>query len=654
MIKKQTIITILFALVALTAFGQTSNLANTYWRNEATGDWLIGFAEEHLIYNNRVLEIACQVEKKDAYTLTADNGEIIKVSKMKNGRRMITIGNAKPTVCSQITTATLPDYPTKDLTPFKDNGYQMGDTVTVVGWLKDCPKELLDKNPEFDIIAYSTFFNHKEIKACGEIDYHGRFVVKMPVENTQQVYMDWQRTAVRTVLEPGETYFFLHDYKTGQQLMMGSNARVQNELLTYGIRANSVEYSLKEGMTMEQAVDYKNCWADMHERNNTRLDSVLTNHPTLSRRYADYQHMDNLGVMGEHLLRASFYTKNAALPAEVIDYVDSHVWQNLREPYTLNRDFNTFLNLYYVSASQPIQRALEMSPSTILRSWEKDGIIRLSAEEHALVDTLELFFADYQAGAAFDDVNKKYKGVTERIQKLLQREDIMAAMDRFYAPMPLEMQVIDALFANPLLRDIIKARVLTLQIDGARTPLADEQKALIDKIQTSTIRQRVLALNDHYRDLQQRDISKAKSLKANDDVADMSDGEKILRKITEPYRGRLILLDIWGTWCAPCKEAMAHSKEEFERLKDYNIVYLYLANNSSDAAWKNVIKEYDLTGDNIVHYNLPADQQRAVEQFLNVQAFPFYRIIDRDGNVLDVDADPRKLEALAALLEKLK
>ena len=36
-------------------------------------------------------------------------------------------------------------------------------------------------------------------------------------------------------------------------------------------------------------------------------------------------------------------------------------------------------------------------------------------------------------------------------------------------------------------------------------------------------------------------------LRPSSDVADMSDGEKILRKIIEPYKGKLILMDFWGT-----------------------------------------------------------------------------------------------------------
>ena len=134
----------------------------------------------------------------------------------------------------------------------------------------------------------------------------------------------------------------------------------------------------------------------------------------------------------------------------------------------------------------------------------------------------------------------------------------------------------------------------------------------------------------------------------------MSDGEQILRKILEPYKGNMQLLDVCGTSCGQCQEEPEHSAEEYERLKDIDMVFLYLANRSDDESWKNVIKEYNILGDNVVHYNLPADQQSAVENFLNVQAFPTYRLIDRNGQVLDVNADPRDLEGLARMLEQMK
>ena len=89
---------------------------------------------------------------KDTYTLTisrptsdrlqSKNGTTIRVGRQKKGLRSIAVGKQKPITCSLITTETLPDYPTKDMrTGFADNGYRDGDSVTIIGWLKDMPQE---------------------------------------------------------------------------------------------------------------------------------------------------------------------------------------------------------------------------------------------------------------------------------------------------------------------------------------------------------------------------------------------------------------------------------------------------------------------------------------------------------------------------------
>ena len=166
-------------------------------------------------------------------------------------------------------------------------------------------------------------------------------------------------------------------------------------------------------------------------------------------------------------------------------------------------------------------------------------------------------------------------------------------------------------------------------------------------------------MHNKYLELQKRRASQSgkvnsANLKSGDEVKDMSDGEKILRKLIEPYKGKIILLDIWGTWCGPCKEALSHSQEEYERLKPYDMVFLYLANRSNEDSWKNVIDEYNVMGDNVVHYNLPEAQQSAVEHFLKVSSFPTYKLIDAFGNILPVNADPRNLDALVRVIEMIK
>jgi len=82
-------------------------------------------------------------------------------------------------------------------------------------------------------------------------------------------------------------------------------------------------------------------------------------------------------------------------------------------------------------------------------------------------------------------------------------------------------------------------------------------------------------------------------------------------------------------------------------------MYLYLANATTDEAWKGVIKEYNLAGEDCFHYNLPAREQTLVEQFLNVQGFPTYRLLNRNGALLDVECNPTSVTSLKTTLEKL-
>ena len=81
---------------------------------------------------------------------------------------------------------------------------------------------------------------------------------------------------------------------------------------------------------------------------------------------------------------------------------------------------------------------------------------------------------------------------------------------------------------------------------------------------------------------------------------------------------------------------------------------MYFANRSPEQAWKNVINEYNVHGDNVEHYNLPSEQQSALEGYLRVAAYPTYRLVDRNGELLEVNASPRDIDAFEQMLKKLQ
>ena len=221
--------------------------------------------------------------------------------------------------------------------------------------------------------------------------------------------------------------------------------------------------------------------------------------------------------------------------------------------------------------------------------------------------------------------------VVTKINAIFSREGVQEAVISILDIYDLErlLAATDSLGWNKTQQDIVLATKVYGNIDHERSPLKPNILAFADaNIEHEAAKMAIHELNEKYEAIGKSTLS-ADNLKSNDDVKDLSEGEQILRKIIEPYRGKLVLLDVWGTWCGPCKEALSHSQEEYEHLKDYPVVYLYLANRSPEENWKNVIKEYNITGDNVVHYNLPSAQQKAARALKNYRYFHFIGVVRR-------------------------
>ena len=640
---KKLLSTALLALVAMTGWAQSDlgPLAGTMWRNEQTGDWDIGFTKKYAIYDCKLWDYDYVRPKGNKVVMAlTNNGEKVDVviDKEKKGKRQMLINGKKQTY-SLITTSELPNYPTKDLTPFKDNGYRAGDTVTFVGWLKDLPKEILDRNRKYVITTYS-IFTREATEYSGDIDDEGHFVVKVPVENSQQVYTDWGRTSIVTVLEPGEAYFLLIDGAHQKRLVMGRNARVQNELMAHPYKKAYDQYHEHRIMSEERLLAYKDQWAGMYQHNQAMLDSIMNVNPTLSRKFEDFHRLGDIATTAEEVMQSCLYAEGGKLPQTVKDYVDSLLWPNIIKPYTIAREMSYLLYYYSSDAehgSSKYKQSVTIDSNSLLQ-MEKDGLIKYSEKDRALLKRFQDMSDEFKQAKEedYEALNEKHKELIEQFNAFFQRDDVQAAIEESVDAIETEVAISDSIYPDALLRDFSRAQKLYERLDHNRKPLNRTQMAVLNQIQLPAVRSALLAENDKFVNMQKAEVANAECLRPSSDVEGLTDGEAILRKILEPFKGRIVYLDIWGTWCGPCKDKLKESHFVKDQLKDFDIVYLYLANTSPEESWKNVIKEYNLTGPNCVHYNLPKAQQRAVEQFLNVDSFPTYKLIDKQGNIHDL------------------
>ena len=141
---------------------------------------------------------------------------------------------------------------------------------------------------------------------------------------------------------------------------------------------------------------------------------------------------------------------------------------------------------------------------------------------------------------------------------------------------------------------------------------------------------------------------------AESHIDSLVDGKDIFQKLIAPYRGRVIYIDVWGTWCGPCRREMEFLPQLHEALKDLPVTYMYLANQSPEELWQKSAKHYGLEGADCVNLRLPAAQQNAVEEYLGVQGFPTFLLVAPDGTIVTNTAPrPSQAPSVREAIQKL-
>ena len=638
----------------------------SYWRNDR-GDWKIAFFENCAIYdckfwNYKQRDVNPKTGEAEM-VMTNGNDELkVVIGKDKKGQRPIQIGSDKK-VYSMITSRFLPDYPMKDTREgFVDTGYKE-DTIAVIGWIKDMP-EHYKQLKTFDF-GYTDLFTDKQQSVSADLDEQGRFTVKIPIVNSTEFFIDWRRCFIRTMFEPGKTYFMLYDFKEGRRFVMGEDCRLQNELFKYPLDWKTIDLydgADSAGKGGEELFEpYIASVDSLLKTHFADIDALCEQHPTLSTRFNMYRKGNTLAQQARAFGQARFRGKGIQLSDHARRYAYDTFWTKMEKPYTLHRDLGGFLNDYLDDASRARNAVFAFSlrdnykefasndeELVLLTRWAKwiDEVSPLIEAEPTLDDKIR---KSHELDSLNADMIKEVDKIVSapRASKIVNGGMLINTLKQ-------HALTLDSLGADPFIKGLYLGHQALDHLDHERTSLLpnvmDTLKAMIhNPICMAMIEKQ----NDYYLAIENREFDKL-VLKSSDNLADFSEGEALLKKLVEPYKGKFVLLDIWGTWCGPCKEALSHSTEEYARLKDYDIQYLYLANSSPKDSWENVIKEYNVSGPNVAHYNLPREQQEAIERHLNVHSWPTYKLFNRDGDLLDLNVDPRDLENLARLLDQMK
>lgn len=123
-----------------------------------------------------------------------------------------------------------------------------------------------------------------------------------------------------------------------------------------------------------------------------------------------------------------------------------------------------------------------------------------------------------------------------------------------------------------------------------------------------------------------------------------------LTEVFDLFRGKVIYIDFWASWCRPCIEEFPYSKHLQETLRDENIIFLFLGYRDAKDNWLKALKNYKLSGHHVL---LNAAMQMEAISIFGILAIPHYAIIGKDGKPDLVMALPPSYEDTLSYLKDL-
>lgn len=179
-------------------------------------------------------------------------------------------------------------------------------------------------------------------------------------------------------------------------------------------------------------------------------------------------------------------------------------------------------------------------------------------------------------------------------------------------------------FKSGLFYDMLAANAYAMQFNEKQQPLSERQLEAIKRyFKNKGITDVLLRKNEEIKTLDAENRQTRTTINQTPNVPN----DVLMKTIVSKYTGSVVLIDFWATWCGPCMAAMDDMRAMKKTMKGKNIVFVYMANESSPRKlWE--AKAPTIGGE---HYYLGRDAWAYISEDLGIDAVPTYLIYDTNG-----------------------
>ena len=118
----------------------------------------------------------------------------------------------------------------------------------------------------------------------------------------------------------------------------------------------------------------------------------------------------------------------------------------------------------------------------------------------------------------------------------------------------------------------------------------------------------------------------------------------------DDLKGKYVYIDLWATWCNPCKQEIPSLHKVEKKYHDKNIAFVSISIDSDRdyEKWKKMVTDKELSG-----IQLYSKRDKTFSDAYKINSIPRFILIDPNGNIVDANAPRPSNPQLITLFESL-
>lgn len=114
------------------------------------------------------------------------------------------------------------------------------------------------------------------------------------------------------------------------------------------------------------------------------------------------------------------------------------------------------------------------------------------------------------------------------------------------------------------------------------------------------------------------------------------------------FRGKYVYIDMWATWCNPCKKELPYLKELEKKFEGAQIVFLGLSTDGDKDKWEQMVRSGAMCG-----VQLHLGPRSSFQQAYNIKGIPRFILLDKEGKIINNDMSRPSSDDTVRILEAL-